>query len=56
MPSLTYKRKRIEDRNTFRPRFRTIFHLTNLRTYPDSKQNERYYPRLTKSYRTKRTG
>ena len=56
MLSLTYKRKRIEGRNTFRRRFRMIFRTTIPRTYPDSKPNERYYPRVTESYRTKRTG
>ena len=45
-----------DERNTFRTRSRAVFRLTIPRTYPNSKQNERYYPRLTKSYRTKRTG
>ena len=56
MPSLTNRRKRVDGRNTFLPRSRMVFRLMIPRTYPDSKQNERYYPRLTKSYRTKRTG
>ena len=50
-----YKRKGIEDPNKFRPRFRTVFRLTIPRTFPDSKKNERYYPRLTKSHRMNRT-